>query len=609
MVRGIIIIMNRLNFLIIIPRLVQNIGEGYQFPLGIAYISSSLKSENFNVSTLNLNHDEGTVFNLLKELITENKIDVVATGGISIQYNDIYEIFKVSKSINKNIITIAGGGIITAEPEIAMEALEYVDYGVIGEGEITICELGHALEKKSNIFHVNGIIFGNNSDYITTIKREEIENIDKIPWPDYEGFGLDEYLELPPPDVNNLGEKRLAFLLGSRSCPYNCTFCFHSSGKKYRQRSVESITSELRYLIEKFSIQFVFMADELFGHDKIRLKSFCEEMKKLKLPWRGSFRVDDIDEVTVKLLKHGNCKMIGLGLESADNKILRSMRKNITIQQTEKALELIYNENIPFTGNFIFGDIAETVQTASNTFDWWRQHPQYNINLWMLVTYPGSYLYRYARKNNLIKNPVNYLKEGCPAVNVSKLNDIEISWLVQNVLNLPFDRLNTIKSIKVLSKNRVTKRITFSGYCAKCDFENVWKDVKPFLSVSIICKKCSQKYTIPFPEELQRSIVKSIEIMLEKYNKIAMWGVTFHSILLFQKFLLFQDSSIVIIDNCSSKRMLNLKGKKIEAPSILEKEKIEAVVVFYPNSLQVISSQIYSLEQDIIKIIDICSLT
>ena len=30
------------------------------------------------------------------------------------------------------------GGIITSDPEASMEALEYVDIGVIGEGEVTM---------------------------------------------------------------------------------------------------------------------------------------------------------------------------------------------------------------------------------------------------------------------------------------------------------------------------------------------------------------------------------------------------------------------------------------------------------------------------------------
>ena len=58
----------KLNFLIVMPRLVQKTDDGYVFPLGIAYVSSSLKKAGFNVFTLNLNHHEGEVFDIIKNL-------------------------------------------------------------------------------------------------------------------------------------------------------------------------------------------------------------------------------------------------------------------------------------------------------------------------------------------------------------------------------------------------------------------------------------------------------------------------------------------------------------------------------------------------------------
>src|SRR5208282_5689583 len=117
---------------------------------------------------------------------------------------------------------------------------------------------------------------------------------------------------------------------------------------------------------------------------------------------------------TVELLKEGNCAILGLGIESADNRILKSMKKHITIEQIEKALIILYDAKIPFSGNFIFGDLNETVETARNTLDWWEAHPQYNLNLWPVVAYPGSYLYQYACENNIIKDKIKFLKDGCP---------------------------------------------------------------------------------------------------------------------------------------------------------------------------------------------------
>ncbi len=604
--------MKRLNFLLILPRIVTNSNEGYQLPLGILYISAILKKRGFKVSTLNLNHIEGSVKTVLRREMLKNSIDIVACGGLSIQYNDLYEIFKCAKAYDENIITIAGGVIVTAEPTIAMDALEHVDYGVIGEGEITICELASALEEaKRDVRQISGIIFKMQGDYTITEKRTEIDDIDQITWPDYAGFELDKYLELAPPVLTNLGEKRLVSILGSRSCPYQCTFCLNSlGGTKYRQRSVENIIEEVAYLKDNFNVKFVYLEDDLFCQDKDRLRSFCVKMKKLNLPWRASFRVNCIDEETVKMLKRGGCQLITVGLESADNRILKSMKKKITLQQIESALSTLYKEKLPFIANFIFGDIAETVETALSTINWWLNHPQYNINLAMIVPYPGSYIYKYARQNNIIKDPIKYLKESCPTVNISKLTSQEMSWLAQNLLELPFQRANDIDNIQIHHKNKLINRVTFSGNCSVCGHFNLWREIKPFIGLSILCKQCFEKYNIPFPDELQQIVVNNFKLLLKQYGNIAIWGITFYSLNLLKKHDLFRNESIFLIDNAAFKQMILIGQKTVNPPSILEKEIIKVVIVFYsrPTTMQSVSSQIRSLYPAVENVINICDL-
>lgn len=590
------------------PRLVRSAGEGYQFPLGIAYVSASLKKAGYSVFTVNLNHDLRAISEVLAEAIDKHDIDVVGSGGISIQYNSLFEIFRCVKKIYPMMETIVGGGIVTADPVTAMTALEFADIGVIGEGETTICELMNALESGGDLGLVKGIIYKLNGMYSISEPRDEIADIDEIPFPDYEGFELEKYLELPPPDVNNLMEKRLVFFLGSRSCPFNCTFCFHTVGRKYRQRSISSVKAEINYLTEKYKIGFVFMADELFGHDKRRLMEFCDFMRNKNLPWRGSFRVDDIDEQSVEMLKRGNCAVIGLGLESADNRILKSMRKFITIERIEKALKIIYESQIPFSGNFIFGDINETVETAKNTLSWWENHLEYNINLWPLVAYPGSFCYQYACEKNIIKDKVKFLKDGCPAVNLSKMSAFEMSWLALALLESPFKKAKNIVHSKVMQINPMSGRVTLAGECERCGRENVWKEIRLFISVNLTCIYCAQKHNTPFPAELRKKMAENVKILLQEFPKVAVWGVTFHSIGLFEEFDVFKSPRLFAIDNVSSKQLIDLYGKKVFSPGIIAEEAIPVVISFYPNSTQQITLQIQEQYSHVQKVIDASSL-
>ena len=64
-----------------------------------------------------------------------------------------------------------------------------------------------------------------------------------------------------------MNRKRTVFMLTSRSCPYNCTFCFHTTGRKYRQRSLDGFFQELNHLVARYDIESICLADEPFGHN------------------------------------------------------------------------------------------------------------------------------------------------------------------------------------------------------------------------------------------------------------------------------------------------------------------------------------------------------
>ncbi|MDI6839403.1 MAG: cobalamin-dependent protein [bacterium] len=161
----------------------------------------------------------------------ENNVHVVATGGLSPQYHLVKNVIESAKRVNRNIVAVVGGGIISADPETAMESLECVDFGVIGEGEVTMCELARALENGGDFSKVDGLIFKDCSCFKKTNPRKDIESIGTISWLDYEGFDIEKYLEIPLAHFAGINKNRMICMLGSRSCPYHCTFCCHTLGK------------------------------------------------------------------------------------------------------------------------------------------------------------------------------------------------------------------------------------------------------------------------------------------------------------------------------------------------------------------------------------------
>jgi radical SAM superfamily enzyme YgiQ (UPF0313 family) len=428
--------MTKSNILLIIPRYETYGGNGrYVMPLGILYVSSYLKQSNTaNVYTLNMNHHKGSEEELLRSYFETFNIQMTGIGGLSGEFIDINRIVRLTKQINNQIKIIVGGGIITADPEVAMQALDVADYGIIGEGEQTIVELVKAIDGELITKEVAGLIFAEGGNYIKTKAREEIKNLDQLPFPDYEGFDYNEYLETNP-DKSDDGKKYTPVsIIGGRSCKYNCTFCFHPSGSKYRQRSLDSIFKEIDYLTSNYEISYIALREELFATDNDRVMEFCNRAGHYDFDWSIQLRMDSINPQLVETLKGTRCRYVFVGIESTHNIILKSMRKGITLQQIEYALNLLSEAGLTSRSGIIFGDRAETMETALWTYNWYQKNKiRFCIFLDMIIAFPGSILYIDACKKGIIPNSVKFLQDNCPVVNISKLDDSQFGELVELV--------------------------------------------------------------------------------------------------------------------------------------------------------------------------------
>lgn len=436
---------NKLNVLYIIPRYRTYGMEGhYVMPMGILYVSAYVKrSDIANVYTLNLNHESGEEFDILQSYITKNNIDFVGLGGLSGEYSDIFRVVSYVRKIDPNVIIQVGGGIMTADPMVTMQAMPDVDFGIIGEGEQTSVELIDAIARKIDVTSVNGIIYRDENGFRITNRRVEIDDLDTLPLPDYEGFNYAEYLRLNP-DLSDEGKKySQVSVIGGRSCKYNCTFCFHPSGSKYRQRSLDSIFSEIDYLIKNYDISYIALREELFATDNERVRQFCERVRVYDFDWSIQLRIDSINQELVDLLKNTRCRYLFVGVESADDRVLKSMRKGITLTQIEHALDMLRDAGLNSRSGVIFGDTVETFETAMFTLDWFKKnYTKYRMFVDMIIAFPGSVLYRRACDSGVIPNPVEFLKDGCPIVNVSQMNDTEFATLVTSIEKMNYRKYN-----------------------------------------------------------------------------------------------------------------------------------------------------------------------
>lgn len=434
------------NVLLVIPRYRTYGCDGhYVMPMGTLYVSAYLKRSGVaNVVTLNLNHRQGDEREILADVITREKIDIVGIGGLSGEYQDIARMARYAREIKPDIIVMMGGGIVTADPETAMSAIPEVDYGMIGEGEHTIVELVDALTRGTGVEEVDGLIFRNEDGmYVKTAKRKEIDDLDSLPFPDYEGFDYGEYLKKNP-DMSDEGKRySQVSVIGGRSCKFNCTFCFHPSGSRYRQRSLDSIFSEIDWLTEHYDISYIALREELFATDNDRVREFCKRVEKYDFDWSIQLRIDNVNQELVDMLKDTRCRYIFVGVESAVDEILKSMHKGITVVQIEHALEMLRAAGLNSRSGVIMGDTMETAETADGTIEWFMaNYERYRMFLDMIIAFPGSIIYNRACKEGIIPDKVQFLKDGCPIINLTRMTDDEFLRMMNRVEKFNYRKYN-----------------------------------------------------------------------------------------------------------------------------------------------------------------------
>lgn len=494
-----------MNLLLVIPpyNVMKRKDKSYTFPLGIAYVNAALRNAGFEVDGLNMNHvDAEDRYAYLADYIVEKKIDCVLSAGLCPEWRVIKKIFDTAKSAKPGIITICGGGMITSEPIPCSELLQ-VDYAVVGQGEITDVELIQTLTNHDDISRVKGIVYRTeDGEYKQTPPREEIKDLDTIPFPNYDGLDMDKYLdEQKVSDIFSFccsydRPRTMSMILG-RSCPFQCKFCFHPSGTKYRQRSLDNFFAELDEIVEKYAPKRIYILDELFSAKPELVDEFCRRIKPYNLTWTAQMRVDmALPPKTLRAMRESGCYFVGYGLESYSQKVLKNMRKRITPEQIDRALKLTYEASMDTGGNFIFGDEVEDESTIYETMRFWFDHPEYSIYLAMIETYPGSEYYKELVQAGKIPDKRAFMERDDWRINLTQMSD-ETYWkyvVVIQVLSFYYHPQSTLGTIHQIYLNKENEWV-METECPHCGGKNTYRNVRESMLrqayFRLLCQKCN----------------------------------------------------------------------------------------------------------------------
>lgn len=443
------------------------------FPMGLAYIASALRNAGHDITIYNqdlYHHPESH----LKSYLANNDFDVIGVSSIGgyYQYRKLLKISEAINSVPNRPFYIIGGHGPVPEPEYFLKKTN-ADVVVAGEGEITTVNVLDALEDTRSLSSVNGIAYLNNGKLVVTKPQELIKDIDSIPFPAWDLFPMDYYSLLRMPHIKN--SERSFPVLSARGCPFKCNFCYRMD-KGIRLRSPENVIDEIKILKEKYNISYIAFADELLMSSSKRTKKMCEAFieANLNIKWDCNGRLNFATPEVLKIMKKAGCVFINYGIECMDNKILKVMNKNLTVDQIIKGIEATLEAEISPGYNIIFGNIGENAETLQKGLDFLLKYDDHSQlrTIRPVTPYPGSPLYYYAIEKGLLKDVEDFyenkhINSDLLSVNFTDLSDEEFHELLfkaNKILLENYFKYQLEKNISIAKKLYFKNDATFRGF-------------------------------------------------------------------------------------------------------------------------------------------------
>lgn len=369
--------------------------SGLSNPLGVLSIASYLKAHGYEVKIYDRNIETAGINSVFK---TFNP-DIV---GVSIMSSrGVKDAVKVSKAGRKyGKIIVWGGQIPTMNIQPCLNN-DFVDYIVMGEGELTFLEFADKIKRGESPDAIDGIAYKRNGQIITT-KHRAFVNLDDLPLIDWTILNSRDYYQKYIYD-------NLLYLFSSKGCPFNCSFCGNRDYHRctHRRRPTDKTLDEIENLVNNYGLKAVYFTDELWCYKKEDVYEFCRRVKErnMKFYWGCDSRADQYTKEDLKLMHDAGCRWLLFGGESGSELMLKKMNKGITTSKVEEAVELCREIGIAAIITLIVGLPGETVEEVMETVSLGLRIRTKFVLFFHYFPTPGSDMHKELVESGLYKPP------------------------------------------------------------------------------------------------------------------------------------------------------------------------------------------------------------
>lgn len=394
-------------------------------PIGLAYIAAVLVRGGHQVTCVDalaenvdqLIRDDVYMYQGLTIAETVERIPldsaIIGVSGLFTQdWPWMRHLFRAIRDRCPSALIVAGGEHFTALSEFSLRDCRAIDIVVRGEGELTMLAIANNADNPARLREVPGIAYLDENDgYQQTVARGRVEAINELPWPAWDLFPMDVYMA----DCNAFGvyRGRSMAILGTRGCPYQCTFCSNPAmyGKLWMARDPSDLLDEIESYIAKYQASNFDFYDLTMVLKRDWILEFCRQIEErgLKITWQlpSGTRSEVIDEEVSAALYRTGCRNVTYAPESGSERTLDVIKKRVHLDRLIVSARAALRNKIHVKCNIIIGFPHETRKDVLKTIGLCWRLAVLGVDaaeIMCFSPYPGTQLYNELRADGTISD-------------------------------------------------------------------------------------------------------------------------------------------------------------------------------------------------------------
>ena len=345
------------------------------FPLNVGFIASYCKK-------LFGDAVEITLFKYIEDIdkaVNESPPDILGLSNYCWSHSVSYEIFKMCKKSNPNVVTVWGGPnfpIDFPSQKKFMKQYPEVDVYVPTEGETGFSNIVSLILKLASLENASETIQKNpiegcisrddNGEIHYSIPTIRISSLNEIPSP-YQNGMMDKFFD----------GKLTPMLQTNRGCPFHCTFCTDGRDEtnKVNHFSIERVQSDIEYIAEHTpkNTHSLHISDLNFGMYPRDLE-ICESLAKIQQKFNYPKYIkcttgkNQKDKIINAIKKLNNSLRVTMSVQSLDPDVLHNIRRdNISVDHMLALYPALKEANLQTTSEVILGLPGETFENHIQT--------------------------------------------------------------------------------------------------------------------------------------------------------------------------------------------------------------------------------------------------